>query len=278
MPDPRSVERNLSKVPLRVHQDIVLTNQMMVEPGEEVILLPAMTRYEQPGGGTETTTERRIAFSPEIPGPRIGEARAEWRIFLDLAARVRPEDAELIFFPDAQAIREEIARATPAYEGIQHLRKSGDQVQWGGPHLCPGGRCETPDGRAHFRAVTPPEMELGPGQFRVATRRGKQFNSMVHAKTDPLTGASRDHVLMSPDDAQVLGVGEGDRVRLRNALGEMECRVKLAPMRPRNLQLHWPEANVLLGGDRIDERAGVPDYNATVEVAPLRQENWGGAR
>ncbi len=28
---------------------------------------PAMTRYEQPGGGTETTTERRVAFRPEIP-------------------------------------------------------------------------------------------------------------------------------------------------------------------------------------------------------------------
>ena len=34
---------------------------------EEVILLPAKTRYEQDDGGTETTTERRILFSPEIP-------------------------------------------------------------------------------------------------------------------------------------------------------------------------------------------------------------------
>ena len=45
----------------------------------EVIILPAATRYEQEGGGTETTTERRIIFSPEIPGHRVGEARSEWR-------------------------------------------------------------------------------------------------------------------------------------------------------------------------------------------------------
>ena len=37
--------------------------------GDDVILLPVATRYEQEGGGTETTTERRIVFSPEIPRP-----------------------------------------------------------------------------------------------------------------------------------------------------------------------------------------------------------------
>jgi predicted molibdopterin-dependent oxidoreductase YjgC len=106
MPGRRAVEKSLSNIPLRVHQDIVLTNQMLVEPGEEVILLPAMTRYEQPGGGTETTTERRVAFSPEIRGPRIGEARAEWRIFMDIAAaRASRTQAPDRLSPTAQSIR-----------------------------------------------------------------------------------------------------------------------------------------------------------------------------
>ena len=40
-----------------------------------IVLLPAQTRYEQRGGGTSTSTERRIRFSPEIPGhPTIGES------------------------------------------------------------------------------------------------------------------------------------------------------------------------------------------------------------
>ena len=39
------------------------------------------------------TTERRVAFSPEIPGPRVGEARSEWRIFADIARHVHPERA-----------------------------------------------------------------------------------------------------------------------------------------------------------------------------------------
>ena len=70
LPEPDFVAEALSNVPLRVHQDIILTDQMFVEPGEEgVLLLPAKTRYEQ-DEGIETTTERRIAFTPEIPGRR----------------------------------------------------------------------------------------------------------------------------------------------------------------------------------------------------------------
>ena len=51
----RFVRRALARVPLRVHQDIVLTPQMLLEPEAEdgaVVLLPAQTRYEQRGGGT----------------------------------------------------------------------------------------------------------------------------------------------------------------------------------------------------------------------------------
>ena len=66
LPDPPAVRAALEAVPLRVHQDVVVTSQMLVD-GDDVILLPVATRYEQEGGGTETTTERRVIFSPEIP-------------------------------------------------------------------------------------------------------------------------------------------------------------------------------------------------------------------
>ena len=79
LPEPAYVAQALANSPLRVHQDIILTDQMFIEAKEEVILLPAKTRYEQDGGGTETTTERRIIFSPEI-ARQVGEARAEWKI------------------------------------------------------------------------------------------------------------------------------------------------------------------------------------------------------
>ena len=116
---------------------------MLADPAETVMLLPAMTRYEIPGGVTQTSTERRIMFSPEIEGRRIGEARPEWRIFTDLAERVRPDRADAVRFDGTQAIREEIARVVPAYDGIQHAardRRSGP-VRW----PAPSRRLELPD-------------------------------------------------------------------------------------------------------------------------------------
>ena len=72
LPAPDVTRTALARTPLRVHQDILVSPQMLVEPGETVVLLPAATRYEQRGGGTSTTTERRVAFSPEIDGARVG--------------------------------------------------------------------------------------------------------------------------------------------------------------------------------------------------------------
>src|SRR5262249_5283041 len=136
LPDPAYVREAVERIPVRLHQDIVLSPQMMVDPAEVVALLPAQTRYEQTGGGTETSTERRIIFSPEIPGRRIGEALPEWEIPIRLAEQARPDLAHLIRFETAQMIRQEIAKAVTAYEGIQHLSKPGDQIQWGGERLC----------------------------------------------------------------------------------------------------------------------------------------------
>lgn len=271
LPDPQYIREALDRVPLRVHQDIYLTTQMLLDPAETVVLLPAQTRYEQKGGGTETSTERRIIFSPEIPGPRIGEARSEWEIFQDLAAHAYPEEKEHILFSDAQAIRDEIARVMPNYQGIERLRKAGDQVQYGGRVLYRDGRFKTSDGKGHFSVVTPPEVDLPPGKFMLATRRGKQFNSLIQGRKDPLTGAGRNSLLISAEDAATLGVSEGDLVIVKSDNGaSMECRIHIDQIQPRSVQAFWPECNVLIRRRTCDVQAGVPDYNAIVEIEPVR--------
>ena len=165
LPDPAYVGEALERVPTRVHMDIVLSSQMLVDPADTVVLLPAATRYEMPGGVTETTTERRVIFSPEIPGPRIGEARPEWEVFVDLAKRVRPELVDKIHF----------------------------------------------DSTAATRVVPLPDHDVPEDRFLVTTRRGKQFNSMVHELRDALTGAIREAVMVGEEDAARLGIGNGSR-------------------------------------------------------------------
>lgn len=253
---------------LRVHQDIVLTSAMLAPSDGDVLLLPATTRYEAPGGGTETSTERRIIFSPEIAGRRIGSARPEWQVFRDVMARAWPERAQLVGLEDAAAIRREIARAVPLYAGIETLAARGDQVQWGGPRLFADGRFATADGRARFAAVGLHAVAPGGGRFTVSTRRGKQFNSMVQRDVDPLTGAARDEILVSRADLHTLRLADGDRVTLRSRNGAFTGRLRAAAIRPGNLEVHWPEGNVLLAGDRVDPESLEPDYNASVTVEP----------
>jgi molybdopterin-dependent oxidoreductase alpha subunit len=265
MPDPDEVASAMRNVPLRVHMDIVMTSQMLLD-GDTVVLLPAATRYETPGGVTETSTERRVIFNPEIPGPRVGEARPEWVVFSELAGRVHPDRAGSFAWPDTDAIRHEIAEAVPFYDGIQDLKSEGDNFQYGGAMLCEGWEFPTPDGKASFFDVKLPDRSVAEGRYLVTTRRGKQFNSMVQEDTDPLTKAQRDAIFMSIIDAAQEGVRDGELIALVSDHGRYEGRVRVSEIAPGNLQVHWPEAQGLIDRSRRSPEAGIPDYNAEVWV------------
>jgi predicted molibdopterin-dependent oxidoreductase YjgC len=174
--------------------------------------------------------------------------------------------ADKLHFDGTPAIRQEIAQLIPQYAGIQHLMQAGDQFQYGGSHLGFGWNFPTPNGKAHFSVVSHRERELPDGCFLVATRRGKQFNSMVQERKDAITGAMREAVLMSRVDVDKLGLKDGDRVILKNELGELKGRVYIAPIKPGNLQVHWPEGNVLLDKNKRSPEVEIPDYNAIVRL------------
>ncbi len=268
LPDPDWVRDAYTRVKVRIHQDIVLNTSTVLEGGDTVLLLPAQTRYEQTGGGTSTSTERRVRFSPEIPNhPQVGECRPEWWIPARIAMAAHPELAGQLGWDHSQPIRDEMARTMPIYAGIERLRAAGDHVQWGGPLLCEGGRFPgMPDEKARFVVVTVPRVEVPEGHFYLTTRRGKQFNSIVIKDHDPLQGGrARDEVLICRADLEKLGFADGDRAVLVSALGRFPCTLRLADLREGVLQAYWPECNVVIGR-RLDPRSEEPDYNAPVRV------------
>lgn len=267
MPDPQHVQNCLESVELRVHQDIVLNSSALADAVEEVILLPAMTRYEQPGGGTSTSTERMVYFSPEIEGPRIGEARAEWDIFGELAERILEGSGSTFSrFSSATAIREEIAIAAPYYDGIQKLHNRGDVFQWGNAWLCEGGHCPTPDEKGHLIPVPIPDLLRSEDRMYATTRRGKQFNSMIYGEQDSFNAAGRHDVLISREDAVRLDLADGDAIVVHNRHGRFHGRAKLAPVASGNIELYWPESNMLFKRGVYEPHAGIPEYNASVQV------------
>jgi anaerobic selenocysteine-containing dehydrogenase len=89
---------------------------------------------------------------------------------------------------------------------------------------------------------------------------------MIQRAVDPLNGAKRSDVLISPADAASLGVREGEAVRLVSGAGDLLATVKIEPIKDGNLQVHWPEGLVLLPADRIDPESFEPDYNTAVSV------------
>jgi anaerobic selenocysteine-containing dehydrogenase len=74
---------------------------------------------------------------------------------------------------------------------------------------------------------------------------------------------------MNPDDAAALHLRNRDQVALVNDLGRFEGRVFFAPIARGNLQIHWPEGNVIIRRGPVDTLGGVPDYNARVTVEKI---------
>ncbi len=268
LPDPQWVADSYAKVKVRIHQDIVFNTSTVLEGADTVLVLPAQTRYEQRGGGTSTSTERRVRFSPEIPGhPQVGECRPEWEIPCQIVTAAFPETTEQLTYGDAGDIRREMGVTMPLYAGIEGFSKAGDWIQWGGEQLCRDGRFPgMPGEKARFTVLDPKRIEVPDGAFYLTTRRGKQFNSIVIKDHDPVQGGRRrDDVLISAADLAKLGLADGARARARSETGEMDVTLRQADIRAGVLQAYWPECNVLIGR-RVDPRSEEPDYNAVVRL------------
>ncbi|MCB9668804.1 MAG: molybdopterin-dependent oxidoreductase [Alphaproteobacteria bacterium] len=140
----------LSDAKVRVHAATHLDPSMLVEAREAVVVLPTQSLYEQRGGGTLASLDRRLRFSPELPDhPLVGEARPAWEIPGQLLRAARP-DAD-VPFRTTSAIRKAIEAAEPLWAGLGGFQAEGDTLQWGGTQLAAGGRFPFPDGCARFQ-------------------------------------------------------------------------------------------------------------------------------
>ena len=158
----------------------------------------------------------------------------------------------------------------PVYHRINELQSEGDEWQWGGPQLCAEGNFSgMPDGLGQFHIPEIPNTTLPTGWYKMTTRRGKQFNSMVFHDADTLQGGKRrDDIFLSEEDAHALGVVAGDGLELRNEMGTFQGVARPVEMARGALQTYWPESNMLIER-KYDEASGEPDYNCLVQIRRL---------
>ena len=211
-------------------------------------------------------------FSPEIPraGRRSqsgmenpARTRRRGRSGPRASARLRNRLA------DARGDR----RGRPFYDGIQHLRETGDAFQYGGPHLCAGRQisdARTAKGtsaRSICRALAPAGGQL-PRQH--AARQAVQHPDLRRDRSaDRRAARRRLHECRRRRHSCICAAAIA--IALVNDLGRYEGRVFLAPIAPGNLQVHWPEGNVIIRRGVVDKLGGVPDYNAVVRIERLTQ-------
>ena len=65
----------------------------------------------------------------------------------------------------------------------------------------------------------------------------------------PTHRRQRDDIIMSAEDAERMGLKNGDAITLRNEHGSLSGRVRIDRIKPGCLQAHWPEANVIFPPD-----------------------------
>jgi len=164
-------------------------------------------------------------------------------------------------------IREAIASIVPGYEKIAEIDKTKEEFQIEGRTLHEP-KFPTADGRATLHTHDlPPLAGQGKNEMRLMTIRSEgQFNTVVYEENDLYRGVpKRDVVLIHPDDITRLGLDASAAVTIHGPAGSMHD-IGLHPfaeIRPGNLAMYYPEANVLVSR-KLDPMSKTPAFKGVV--------------
>ncbi len=167
---------------------------------------------------------------------------------------------------DTGEIRRAIAQVVPGFSRIADLDQTGQEFHIAG-RIFHTPQFKTDDGRAHLHSHRLPDVHvLSENQFRLMTVRSEgQFNTVVYEESDLYRGVERrDVILMHPDDMARLGLTNEVRVRVVGEAGTMvDIQARTFPeIRPGNVLMYYPEANVLIGRD-LDPRSKTPAFKGS---------------
>ncbi len=260
LPRADAVARAIAAVPFTVVSDITRTDTTALAD----VLLPALAWGEK--SGTVTNSERRISrMRAFLPAP--GEARADWRILSDVAARmgwgkafsydgpadIFREHAALSGLAGALGRDFDISALARISDGEYEAMKpfcwprpaSGQSPLTAGRFFAEGGFYH-PDGQARMLAITPPAPRpAAPGRFHLNTGRIRdQWHTMTRTGRSPRLGQhlAEPFVEMHPQDATALSLEPGDVVRLSAGESTAALRVLITDrVRPGEIfaPMHW---------------------------------------
>jgi formate dehydrogenase alpha subunit len=280
-PDINHVRKALERCEFLVVQDIFPTETADLAD----VVLPGVTFAEK--DGTYTGTDRRVQRVRQAIEP-LGDSWPDWEIICRLAQRMNGNGSGAPFggweYASPGAVMDEIAALTPIYGGVSYARleATGD-LQWpvptadhpGTPFLHKG---KFSRGLGHFTAVAfKAPAEAADEEYPLTLTTGR---IMFHYHTGSMTRRSEKldrevpegYVEISPEDADQLGLGKSEWVRVISRRGEIETRAWITRRVPPGIvfiPFHFAEAAAnMLTNPALDPVAKIPEY----KVAAVRVE------
>jgi formate dehydrogenase alpha subunit len=266
-PDITHVEQALQSLEFLVVQDIFLTETARLAD----VVLPASTFAEKEG--TFTNTERKVQrVRKALDSP--GEARADWKILVDLARRLGADWR----YPGVRPVLDEIASLTPSYGGMS-IERLDDE---GG--LC--WPCPSPDhagtprlhesrftrGKGRFFPIAyQPPAEEPDADYPLRLTTGRMLE---HYHTGTMTRRSdglnelvpTGFVEVNPADAERLGVADSSSVIVETRRGRVSIAAFVTDRVDEGtvfVPFHfWESPANMLTNPVLDPVAKIPEYKA----------------
>jgi formate dehydrogenase major subunit len=263
-PNTNVVKECLAAMEFLVVQDIFLT-----ETAEYAdVILPGTAFPEK--DGTYTNTDRYVQLARKAIDPP-GQARTDWQVIAELSRRM----GYPMSYRSVAEIWDEIAALSPSFAGITHARLEQKPLSWPVPTAGhPGSNVlfesTFPKGPGKFSpAEFAPARELPDDEFPFILNTGR-YREHWHTGTMTRRAKALDALSpeafadMHPDDLQMLGIGDGEFVRLRSRRGEIVLKARASTRMTRGsvfVPFHFKEAAAnLLTIDALDPFGKIPEF------------------
>jgi formate dehydrogenase major subunit len=263
-PNTNVVKECLAAMEFLVVQDIFLT-----ETAEYAdVILPGTAFPEK--DGTYTNTDRYVQLARKAINPP-GQARTDWQVIAELTRRM----GYPMSYRSVSEVWDEIAALSPSFAGISHARLTQKPLSW--PVLTPDHpgsdvlfESTFPKGRGKFSpAEFAPAKELPDDEFPFVLNTGR-YREHWHTGTMTRRAKALDALSpeafadMHPDELQMLGIDDGEFVRLRSRRGEIILKARASARMTRGsvfVPFHFKEAAAnLLTIDALDPFGKIPEF------------------
>ena len=275
LPDANYVRAALEKLEFYVNIEFFLSETARYA---DIVLAGSLMEEDE---GTTTNVEGRVIRHRRVVSPP-GEAREDWKIICQLAARLGQGDK--FSYSSPRDIFDELRVASQGgisdYYGMSWERiEENYGIFWpcpepghaGTPRLYEGGKFGHPDGKAHFLPIEwRPSAEMPDEDYPIILTSGRVVSHFLSGTQTRRIGGLTDQYPqplceMHPRLAEQLGVQDGDFVKVESRRGNVVVRAQVVKtIRPDTIFIpyHWPldrSANNLTIR-AIDPVSNIPEF------------------